>query len=137
MKRLESASHVQDSQGDPETVFIGRVVEGFGEDGSGPAEKNLIAIGSGAVNLGAGIGKHPTVIVVEGFPSPEGFAVDGEPLCDLDIVVPLQGKFDGTELEFGELIGLGNVPLCPRMSQIPGGAGGACIGVEGLEGVGI
>ena len=31
MKRLESASHVQDSQGDPETVFIGRVVEGFGE----------------------------------------------------------------------------------------------------------
>ena len=86
--------------------MIAGVFEELGEDGSGACEKDLISIRGGRVKLDAGIGQNPAVIGIEGFPSPEGFAVDLKALCDLRIGVPLHGQFDGAELSFGKLTDL-------------------------------
>jgi hypothetical protein len=82
----------------------------------------VVAIGGGGVGLDAGVGEDSAVIFIEGFPTPEGFAVDGKTLGDLGIGEAFEGEFDGSELPFGELADLGKVPVVPRMSHgTPGG----------------
>jgi hypothetical protein len=105
-ERLESAGHVEDGEGGGKSARIVRLPHHFAEDVTGAAEEALISIDGGSVKLDAIAGEDDTVAGVEGFPSPEGFAVDLQALGDSRIREALNGQLDGSELDFGEGVDL-------------------------------
>ena len=101
-----------------------RFGEELREDGGGAQEQVLIAIDGCGAELVAGFGQGLTVGLVEGLPSPKGFAVDGELVGDLGIGEALEGEVNGPKLEIGDVQEVGNTFNYRRMSQTPGGCRG-------------
>jgi hypothetical protein len=105
-ERLESAGHVEDSEGGGKPAGVIGLLHHFAEDVAGAVEEALISIDGGSVKLNAIAREDDAVAGVEGFPSPEGFAIDLEALCDASIGEALNSQLDRSELDFGEGIDL-------------------------------
>ncbi len=74
---LETAGHVENDIGGAKADFRIGVGQGLGEDISRFVEQELVAVYGRGLALIAGVGEVAAIEVVECFPSPEGFGVNG------------------------------------------------------------